>query len=88
MVAAISRPQALSDKTTGTALTSTATQSDETYSSVLATINGKPGSLYQRHEGNASAASSEQVITSSTERRPRRALSAAQRPVSLASAST
>ncbi|KOO33881.1 calcium binding hemolysin, partial [Chrysochromulina tobinii] len=48
-------------KTTATALTSTATQSDETYSSELATINSKPGSLYQRHEGNASAASSEQT---------------------------
>ena len=74
-----------SDETPATALTSTAYQSDETYSSELATINGKPGSLYQRHEGNASAASSEQVIASSTEWRPRRALSAAQRPVSLAS---
>eukprot|EP00900_Chrysochromulina_parva_P002206 jgi/Chrpa1/11987/Chrysochromulina_OHIO_Genome00013526-RA len=50
-----------SDKTTATALTSTATQSDETYSSELATINGKPGSLCLRHEGNASAASSEQT---------------------------
>jgi hypothetical protein len=86
--AAISRPQAQSGKTTATALISTATQSDETFSSELATINGKPGSLYQRHERNASAASSEQVIASSTERRPQRALSAAQRPVSLASAST
>jgi len=74
--AAICRPQAHSDKTTATALVSTATQSDEklatalistayqsdeTFSSSLATINGKPGSLYRRHEGNASAASSEQV---------------------------
>jgi hypothetical protein len=73
--AAISRPQAHSGKTTATALTSTATQSDETFSSELATINGKSGSLCQRHEGNASAASSEQVIASSTEWRPRRALS-------------
>ena len=54
-----------SDETPATALTSTAYQSDETYSSELATINGKPGSLYQRHEGNASAPSSE-VIASST----------------------
>ena len=65
-----------SDETPATALTSTAYQSDETYSSELATINGKPGSLYQHHERNASAASSEQVIASSTEWRPRRALSA------------
>jgi hypothetical protein len=72
-----------SDKTTATALTSTATQSDETYSSELATINGKPGSLCLRHEGNASAASSEQVIACSTAWRPQRALSEAQRPVSL-----
>eukprot|EP00900_Chrysochromulina_parva_P013983 jgi/Chrpa1/22586/Chrysochromulina_OHIO_Genome00022287-RA len=78
--AAISRPQALSGKTTATALTSTATQSDETYSSELATINSKPGLLYQRHKGNASAASSEQVIASSTKWRPRRVLSVAQRP--------
>ena len=63
--AAICRPQVHSGKTTATALTSTATQSDETFSSELATINGKPGSLYQRHEGNASAPSSE-VIASST----------------------
>ena len=74
-----------SDETPATALISTATQSDETYSSELATINGKPGSLCQRHERNASAASSGQVIASSTERRPQRALSAAQRPVSLTS---
>jgi hypothetical protein len=74
-----------SDKTTATALISMATQSDETYSSKLATINGKLGSLYQRNDGNASAASSEQVIASSTEWRPRLALSAAQRPVSLTS---
>ncbi|KOO30437.1 hypothetical protein Ctob_015546 [Chrysochromulina tobinii] len=47
--------------TTATALTSTAIQSDETYSCELATINGEPGSLYQRNEGNASAASSEQT---------------------------
>jgi hypothetical protein len=54
-----------SDKTTGTALTQlTATQSDETCSIELATITGKPGSLYQRREGNTSAASSEQVIAS------------------------
>jgi hypothetical protein len=76
-----------SNETTATALNSTATQSDETYSSELATINGEPGSLYQRHERNASAASSEQVIASSTDWRQRHALSAAQRPVSLASAS-
>ena len=96
----LSRPQAHSDETPATALTSTATQSDETpataltstayksdetYSSELAMIDGKPGSLCQHHERNASAASSEQVIASSTERRPRRALFAAQRPVSLAS---
>jgi hypothetical protein len=62
-----------------------AIQSDETFSSELATINGKPGSLCQRHERNASAASSEQVIASSTEWRRQRALYAAQRPVSLAS---
>jgi hypothetical protein len=67
--AAISRPQVHSDKTTVAALISMATQSDKTYSSELATINGIPGSLYQRHKGNASAASSEQVIASSTERR-------------------
>ena len=98
--AAICRPQVHSGKTTATALTSTATQSDETpatalistayqlyetYSSELATIDGKPGSLCQHHERNASAASSEQVIASSAEWRPRRALAAAQRPVSLAS---
>ena len=83
--AAISRPQVHSDKTTVIALTSTATQSDETYSNELATIDGKPGSLCQHHERNASAASSEQVIASSAEWRPRRALAAAQRPVSLAS---
>jgi hypothetical protein len=41
--------------------------------------------LYQHHKGNASATSSEQVIASSTAWRPRLALSAAQRPVSLAS---
>ena len=74
-----------SSELTATALTSTATQSDETYSSELATINSKPGSLNQRHKGNASAASSEQVIANSTKWRPRRALSAAQRPVFLAS---
>jgi hypothetical protein len=62
-----------------------ATQSDETYSSELATINGKLGSLYQRNDGNASAGSSEQVIASSTAWRPRRAVFAAQRPVSLTS---
>jgi len=45
------------------ALTSTATQLDETFSSELATIDGS-------HEGNAWAASSEQVIANSTERRP------------------
>ena len=84
--AVISRPQAHSDKTTATALNSTATQSDETYSSSLAMINGEPGPLYQRHEGNASAASSEQVIASAgTKWRPWRALSATPRPVSLAS---
>ena len=84
--AVISRPQAHSDKTTAKALNSTATQSDETYSSSLAMINGEPGSLYQRHEGNASAASSEQVIASAgTKWQPWRALSAAPRPVSLAS---
>ena len=71
-----------SDETPATALTSTAYQSDETYSSELAMINGKPGSLYQRHERNASAASSEQVIASSTEWRPWRAFFAAQRLVS------
>jgi hypothetical protein len=60
-----------SDKTPATALTSTATLSDETYSCELATIKGKPGSLCQSHERNASAASSEQVIASSTEWRPR-----------------
>ena len=54
-------------------LTSTATQSDETFSSELATINGKPGSLYHRHKDNLSAASSEQVIASRTEWRRRRA---------------
>ena len=80
--AVIPRPQVHSDKTPATALTSTAYQSDETYSSELATINGKPGSLYQRHERNASAASSEQVIASRTEWRPWRAFFAAQRPVS------
>ncbi len=74
-----------SDKTTAMALTSTATQSDETFSSELASINSEPGSLCQRQEGNASAASSEQVIASGTEWRPRRALAAAQRPVSLTS---
>ena len=63
--AAICRPQVHSGKTTATALTSTATQSDETYSNELATINGEPGSLCQHHERNASAASSEQVIASS-----------------------
>ncbi|KOO35697.1 domain of subtilisin, partial [Chrysochromulina tobinii] len=52
---------AAAGQTTATALTSTATQSDETYSCELATINGEPGSLYQRTEGNASAASSEQT---------------------------
>jgi biotin carboxyl carrier protein len=41
----------------------TATQSDETYSSELATINGNPGFLYQRHKGNASTASSKQMMT-------------------------
>ena len=59
-----------SDETPATALTSTAYQSDETYSSELATINGKPGSLYQHHERNASAGSSEQVIACSTAWRP------------------
>ena len=54
-----------SDETLATALISTAYQLYKTYSSELATINGKPGSLYQRHEGNASAPSSE-VIASST----------------------
>jgi hypothetical protein len=49
---------------TAKALTSTATQSDESYSSELATIEGEPGLLYQHHEGNASMASSEQVIAS------------------------
>ncbi len=62
--AAISHPQAHSDKMTAKALTSTATQSDESYSSELATIEGEPGLLYQHHEGNASMASSEQVIAS------------------------
>ena len=74
-----------SDETPATALISTAYQLYETYSSELATIDGKPGSLCQRHEGNASAASSEQVIASSTEWRPRRAFSPARRPASLAS---
>ena len=41
----------------------TTTQSDETYSSELATINGNPGFLYQRHKGNASTASSKQMMT-------------------------
>jgi hypothetical protein len=59
-----------SDKTTATALTSKAYLSNETFSSELATINGNPGSLCQRHEGNASAASSGQVIASRTEWRP------------------
>eukprot|EP00900_Chrysochromulina_parva_P006311 jgi/Chrpa1/15681/Chrysochromulina_OHIO_Genome00019244-RA len=53
--------QVTTSKTTATALTSTATQSDETFSIELATINGNPGSLCQRHERNASAASSEQT---------------------------
>ena len=60
--AAISRPQVHSNETPGKALNLTATQSDKTYSSELATIIGKPGSLYQRHEDNLLAASSEQVI--------------------------
>ena len=62
--AAIPRPQVHLGKTTAASM---AIQSDETYLSKLATINGNPGLLYQRHEGNASAASSEQVIASSTE---------------------
>ena len=70
--AAISRPQVHSDETPGKALNLTATQSDKTYSSELATINGKPGSLYHRHKDNLSAASSEQVIASRTEWRRRR----------------
>ncbi len=74
---------------TAKALTSTATQSDESYSSELATIEGEPGLLYQHHEGNASMASSEHEVIASagTKLWPLCALSTAQQSVSLASAS-
>eukprot|EP00900_Chrysochromulina_parva_P018233 jgi/Chrpa1/26410/Chrysochromulina_OHIO_Genome00008668-RA len=39
------------------------TRSDETRSSKLATINGNPGSLYERHKGNLSTACSKQMMT-------------------------